>query len=459
MSDKLETGIFETFIRDEDKLTPHQQSVYDKIIPEIHNIIETDGQWDNVVSLIGAAGVGKTFLTIQIIKSIMRYGHSVTITTPTHKALKVAKDMATKENITVNSSTINSFLNLKLKPNLDTGMQELIMEQFSKNKNKSDLLIVDESSMVSAEMYKHIQNSIRFRKAKCVLFIGDWYQLPPVDGEINPVFEMKTQYELTEIVRQAEGSPIIQLATEIRKKIDSGEFIDLATLVQPYNGSIIKLYNDGKQFMSDYFSDKSEKGWFESDQIIASYTNASVDSYNRAVRKKYWKDLGVELESIQYLHLGDTVIFQETHIEDETIVHSNNDIVEITKCEKIFDEKSSLWIWMCEDEESTPFKVIDPLSRGRFEKILKDISTAALRATGWERKQLWESYYNIKAEFQEVKYIYSSTIHKLQGSTYETVYIDLRELRKFYEFQDKEFIYRLLYVAITRASKDIKILL
>ena len=60
-----------------------------------------------------------------------------------------------------------------------------------------------------------------------------------------------------------------------------------------------------------------------------------------------------------------------------------------------------------------------------------------------------------------IKFNYASTIHKLQGSTYETVFIDIRKMMNLYKYSDKaspEFLYRLLYVAVTRASRDIVIL-
>ena len=178
-------------------LTEHQQDIFNNIIQDIETIVSQGGQWDNVVSLIGAAGVGKTFSTVQIIKKLIKNNRKVMFTTPTHKALKVAKDMMENEGIQIDCSTIHSFLNLKLKPNFDNGLQELIAEEFNKNKKRCDVLIVDESSMVSAELFAHIEQSIRYRRAKVVLFVGDYFQLPPVDGEVNPVFEMKSQYELT----------------------------------------------------------------------------------------------------------------------------------------------------------------------------------------------------------------------------------------------------------------------
>lgn len=50
------------------------------------------------------------------------------------------------------------------------------------------------------------------------------------------------------------------------------------------------------------------------------------------------------------------------------------------------------------------------------------------------------------------------TIYKLQGSTYETVYIYLMNL-SYIDKLDKDTLFRLMYVVITRASKNIKILI
>jgi exodeoxyribonuclease-5 len=51
----------------------------------------------------------------------------------------------------------------------------------------------------------------------------------------------------------------------------------------------------------------------------------------------------------------------------------------------------------------------------------------------------------------------ASTIHKLQGSTYETLYFDLASLLNNQQIS-RDFLYRLVYVAVTRGKKKIKIL-
>ena len=294
--------------------------------------------------------------------------------------------------------------------------------------------------------------SVKLRWDVCSTF---W--VTPVDGEQNPVFSKNGYKELLEIVRQAQDNPIIQLATDIRGRIEREDFIPLDDLVKPYACKEISLFADGKEFMAEYFKAEEDTMWYDQDNVIASYTNDTVDKYNRAVRKKFWSMNGVD--EIDYLIPNDIVVFQDAHIEDDTIIHNNNDVVKVTKCEKIFDNDICCWYWECRDEENLEFKVIDPISKNNFDKYLSQLATLANRAEKFQKKTIWEQYYKVKGTYQNIKYGFASTVHKLQGSTYEHCYIDMREMKNFYKFQESAFIYRLLYVAVTRASKDIKILI
>ena len=91
--------------------------------------------------------------------------------------------------------------------------------------------------------------------------------------------------------------------------------------------------------------------------------------------------------------------------------------------------------------------------------ILSDIAKQAKKEKKKEeKKKLWEVFFKTREAFADVKYIYASTIHKLQGSTHEKVYIDLYSLSNMKSL-DYDTIYRLMYVAISRASDDIVILI
>lgn len=70
---------------------------------------------------------------------------------------------------------------------------------------------------------------------------------------------------------------------------------------------------------------------------------------------------------------------------------------------------------------------------------------------------MWKKFFILKEEYADLKYIHASTIHKSQGSTYKNVYLDLSTLIKL-SHEEKELAYRLMYVAVTRASENIKII-
>lgn len=72
-------------------------------------------------------------------------------------------------------------------------------------------------------------------------------------------------------------------------------------------------------------------------------------------------------------------------------------------------------------------------------------------------KRIWEYYYiNYIDIFADISYGYCITVHKSQGSTYENVFIDSKNIL---EYNRKDYInYKCLYTAITRASKKVLML-
>jgi exodeoxyribonuclease-5 len=76
---------------------------------------------------------------------------------------------------------------------------------------KTDLLVVDEASMVTTRLHTDLLE----RRVR-VLYIGDHGQLPPVGG--NPRLMEKADVRLEKIHRQAEGSGILRIAHAVRNR-------------------------------------------------------------------------------------------------------------------------------------------------------------------------------------------------------------------------------------------------
>jgi len=444
-------------ISQKNRLTKHQKEIFDKITHQLENIIETGMNWDNVVALSGAAGTGKTFLTKAIVEHLHEK-YSVTITAPTHKALSVLRDQVFIENLQVPAKTIHSFLNIKLFTDYDKGIQKFVPEKSKTDVSKTDILIVDESSMISSELYEFIQNAIESERIKAVLFVGDYYQLLPVDSKKNSVFNVRHQYKLKEIVRQAEDSYIITIASAAREIIKSADYVDVKTFFAKNQNSNITFFHNQNDFLEDFCHDEE---WYNKDKVITSYKNSDVDSYNRMVREKYWLAKGVD--DIPTLLKGDKVIFQSAYSINGVIKYHNNEQITLSYAKKMYSDILKIEYWECKDDNEGEYqeliRIIDPKSISLFNDKLDKISKMAKNEKNYKkRKEMWKTFFELKEYFANVKYIFASTIHKLQGSTYETVYIDLFSLANN-RYIDYNELYRLIYVAITRASKDIKILI
>ena len=93
-----------------------------------------------------------------------------------------------------------------------------------------------------------------------------------------------------------------------------------------------------------------------------------------------------------------------------------------------------------------------------YDERLSNLATYAKNASKEYKKQAWMRYFELKGKYIDVKYTYASTVHKLQGSTYENVYIDFKEIIDMSRYSEMETMYRLIYVAITRATNKVKVL-
>lgn len=450
-------------INNNSTLTSHQQQIFNQIIDDITNntnsILKSNDIYDNLLSLWGPAGTGKTYLTTQIVKYFIEnekiLDDGICVTAPTHKAVSVLSNILRENKIQASTRTIHSFLGIKPFRNNNNGEEKFIVDKTVKNKPSATLLIVDESSMISAHLFEYIIEAIEDRRVNTVLFIGDPYQLLPVDDSKTEIFTMKKQYQLNEIVRQAKDSYIIKIATKLRERIAKQEFINLKQFFEENFESEIEFFHNKEEFLSDFYKNE---GWYKEDKILGSYTNQSVDGFNRTIRGQYWREKG-QLTPPTLL-AGDMLRFLDSYSIGNINMYHNGQIVTIEEAILKYHESLEIEYWECKVVgalEQQVFRVVEPSSLTIFNDKLRAIANLAKSSKlGLDKKKYWNAFYETRDMFANVQYIFSSTIHKLQGSTYDTSYIDLFSLVDQNYLSDDEK-YRLSYVAITRARKHIKI--
>lgn len=438
------------------KPTPHQEETINNIINDLKEARKVDITNDSIIELSGGAGVGKTFSVLYIINFMKFLGWSIAVTTPTHASLEVAKNIAKKfekrgadEEIT--ASTIHSFLNLKIENDYKTGKQVLRPNPKGTVK-KCDLLIIDEKSMVGVELFDYVKKAVDRGDVKSVLLVGDKYQLPVVDDKMIEL-DSSHSYELTEVVRQAKDNPLIKLSMELRKCIELERFPNIGLILDRHPD--VRMTRNPVEFLQTYGDDKTMIDF----KVIGAFTNDVVNTYNNIIREAYHPNK-------PFLVSGDKVILQQPNLLDKgdytEIIHANGEnvelygVIESTKKIKGVDIK----YFKCADKNNKPIDIINPESEQDFYGILQGVANQAKMAHGDFRSDLWKEYFQLKEEFIEVKYPMAMTIHKLQGSSFASVYGDIRDIQNM-QGRDKktdDMLFRLLYVLVTRSSDKLILL-
>jgi energy-coupling factor transporter ATP-binding protein EcfA2 len=271
-------------------LTPSQTAAFNEIV----TLLKTH----NAVLLQGSAGTGKTTLTKYITEHLYDFGtYSICAIAPTHKARRVINNVLNSADtiIPITTFTIASALS-KIREHSYVGTK-LYGQSNVKKLSSYNLFIVDEVSMISDPDMRTLLNYVAAAN-KHALLIGDSNQIPcPNAGFYHPPGETFIQkcdsyvfsdpaihkVVLTDIVRQAEGSPIIQLATFIRTHIN--EDIPMETVATAAEGNaLIPL---------TAIHDRYCEMWAEAPRApprVIAYTNAAVRTHNLEIRTRLHPD-------------------------------------------------------------------------------------------------------------------------------------------------------------------------
>ena len=192
-------------------LTQLENEMRIRFAPQQREAIHT-AMTTRAMILTGGPGTGKTTTTVGMIRLFEAQGKRITLTAPTGRAAKRLSETTGGEAKTIHrllefSPQINSFKRNRQNP-LDT-----------------DVVIVDEMSMVDLVLMNRLMQAIRPRTT--VILIGDVDQLPSVGAGnvLKALIDSRRirVIELTEIFRQAQESMIVTNAHRINK----GDFPEL----------------------------------------------------------------------------------------------------------------------------------------------------------------------------------------------------------------------------------------
>jgi nucleoside-triphosphatase THEP1 len=387
----------------------------------------------DILLISGYAGTGKTTLikTLRDDLTALLAGEAaltgeknwgVEFTATTNKAAEAFAQLTGEE-----VSTLHSFLGLTVSTNYKTKKTTLRASQAQSKKEsageyKQKIIFVDEASMVDHELLKALMDLVEDCK---IVFIGDPAQLPPVKSKGCPVYQQGwPEVRLEKVVRQAEGSPIIDFATCFRNTVNGHEwlqgFMPDGTIIQNCDRDTFdKLLNE----------EFTRTDWNPADSKVLSYTNDAVDTYNHRIRDA--------VHGSPHLQQRDWAVVNQAYIGKGWSFRTDQ-LVYITSMQPKTLYGVDGWNMTLEGH----YNIFMAASRDAKKKLI-----AKLR-----REKKWESVREVEDEWIDLRASYACTINKSQGSTYDRIFIDLNDLQRC---RNPNQLARLMYVAVSRARHQI----
>jgi len=444
--------------------TKSQQLLIDRLA-----VYLTSEEPDEIMLIKGYAGTGKTTMVNTLTRVLSHLKIRSVLMAPTGRAAKVMAEYTGKQAFTIHKSIYRQ------KSSAD-GMGRFVL---NKNLYKNTYFIVDEASMISNEssdnsvfgsgrvlddLLEYVYSGENCR----LILVGDTAQLPPVGLDISPALERFTlesygfsvqEIELSDVVRQAEGSGILTNATDIRRRIGSPEKSNGFFPIDLNSFDDISRVS-GADLIEMISTCYDHYGLFETTVVTRSNKRANV--FNQGIR-------GSILYKENEIERGDLLMVVKNNYfwtdEDSGIDFiANGDIAEI--------------ITISGYEELYGFRFANVslrfLDYGEVEldcKIFLETLNLETASFGYEQnRQLFdavsEDYLNIRNKRDrwkkirensyfnalQVKYAYALTCHKAQGGQWKAVFIDHGYLTG--EMLDTEY-YRWLYTAFTRPTEKL----
>lgn len=358
------------------------------------------------IVLSGNAGTGKTTIVKEIIK---KYASKVLLLAPTAKAALRLKEVTDTQ-----AHTIHSVLYETVIENEDGELIFLSPQQITQRKS---LVIIDEASMLGTKLKQDILANIP--EETRVLFVGDFFQLPPVKDK-SGVDLVNPDAKLLNIHRQSMQNPIIPFTLKIRE----GKWLDWLKTYDNSNDHLLKF--SSKETLVNNFVTDYKQG---TDTICLCYTHASRTQLNQQIRNE----------------LGFT---KRLEANDQLIVKSNNkacgifngEIITIQSLKYYKSAQFGTYALIKIKEKKTPFKIA--------------LNTFGMDSTDY---RAWTQLHRGKLHnnFIHCDYGYAITIHSSQGSQWNTVHYYYEPTQ--HKLFPSEINNKMLYTGCTRATTNLRL--
>lgn len=444
-------------------------------------------------ALTGAAGTGKTFVMARLVHEIeSKLGIPVILTAPVHKAVEVLQErFENKKVITIHSlmqmRVVRCFKTNKshvTPPSISTKLLKVISRR-PPSSGVRGIVIIDESSLISKKIVNAVIEKLSAVKVK-VLFVGDRNQLPPV-GEGTSVFDILGEHQISRLTQVMRVPDTTSSLWKLNNKVVS---LMNKNIIYSEESQLQSSF-DGKSVIKVPYEDFNPMAFNPKDTTYIAYRNIAVDKFIKLIYEaKNWSNRdrvnyvtsnishGIpkhclhpsqnfssdiltkeEVDGKQYKYVGDTLFRTNTLLPDLRAIGSayilpqeviNRDLPPFKECSD-FNDPVPLTLYYAAKE-----RLLFPIYEES--RYLQTLRKSHIRKYPEDKPIL----YLLESLLMTIRPRWASTVHKAQGSTYTKVLFDFVDFGASQGFLLKESPFtpnRLCYVALSRASKELQVLI
>lgn len=427
----------------------------------------------------GKAGTGKTTIAKDILKEFE--DESIYVAAVSHKAKGVIKNSFGEDARGKKFFSIASLLGLKGVNDNDT--QTIKFQTGTKVPlldNPPALLVIDEASMITEDVLKKIIyiNSSLSRPFQ-MLFLGDIGQIQPIRDEQSEfyrthkdllnkksdIFNSKHKSKLITRVRQGEANPILPYADYFweNSQKENPELNPTQHIVRNNQitdkGSLLFSNSEGEVLNSVIKAVKNavEKGLTNHIKIVTYHVNEKTELNQKIHEALFGKDSDYSKGDMLILNspydLPDTKGVIENSAEIQIRDIDDTDVDEYGIHTLYLETTGTAYSVTGQEIKDCTIQVVSRQDIVKYNQKLAELASVAKRQTNRVlKKQAWKEFWEYKGRYADVDFGYAITAHKSQGSTYDIVVVDEKDIMGTSATSNQEKS-ELIYTALTRPRK------
>lgn len=427
----------------------------------------------------GKAGTGKTTIAKEILKEFE--DEQIYVAAVSHKAKGVIKSSFGDDTRGKKFFSIAGLLGMKGINDNDTqttkfqvGLKVPLLD------NPPALLVIDEASMITEDVLKKIIdiNSSLSRPFQ-MLFLGDIGQIQPIRDEQSEfyrthkdllnkksdIFNSKHKSKLITRVRQGEANPILPYADYFweNSQKENPELNPTQHIVRNNQitdkGSLLFSNSEGEVLNSVIKAVKNavEKGLTNHVKIVTYHVNEKTELNQKIHEALFGKDSDYSKGDMLILNspydLPDVNATMENSSEIQIKSIQDTDVDEFGVHTLYLETNGTAYTRTGNEQKDCVIQVVSRNDTGLYNQKLYELASYAKRQTNRAlKKQAWSDFWEYKGRYADVDFGYAITAHKSQGSTYDIVVVDEKDIMGTTATSNQEKS-ELIYTALTRPRK------